>query len=221
MNLLLHVLPFALAAAVSPTYVPVATAILDTLDGRTKLAAYLGGWLVAVMALGYTFASLAGLPGASGDLTVQASVQVAIGLAMILVAGLTFFMRDRTRAKAPTVPPERTRNQQLASYASGGLSGMLMNVTALIPLAAAAGEIAKATVVFGDKVASAGLLVVFATLPVALPLAIALLMPRSAKRVLETASDWCVRFGAQTASAVLLLVGAWVVAGGGSVLGWW
>ncbi|MBI5230951.1 MAG: hypothetical protein HY876_02175, partial [Coriobacteriales bacterium] len=69
MELFRRILPLAVAAAFSPTYLVIAALIVSTRDGRSRLVSYVLGWMLAIITLGLVFGSLTRLPGSgSGDL---------------------------------------------------------------------------------------------------------------------------------------------------------
>ncbi len=209
LELLRVVVPIGLSAAVSPVMLSEQAAVVGGPRGRrTGLLFTLGVVVVLVLvsAGGWFLGQSLQLPTLP-DL--DAGADVAFGAVLLLLAVLLAAYRPRHPKGEP-----RSRGPMSPAVAFGfGVFSMASNFTTLPLVLVAVQDVTAADRSGGVSAVALGVLVVLASAPAWLPLLLAAL-PGRALAVLTALSDVVSRHGRQVASALLLLVGAWLVVRG-------
>lgn len=209
LELLRVVVPIGLSAAVSPVVLSEQAAVVGGPRGRrTGLLFTLGTVVVLVLvAVGGWFLGQSLQLPALPDLDARADV--AFGVVLLLLAVVLAAYRPRHREAGP-----RPRGPMSPAVALGfGVFSMATNFTTLPLVLVAVKDVTAADQSGAGSAFALGLLVVLASAPAWLPLLLAA-VPGRGLAVLTALSDVVSRHGRQVASALLLLVGAWLVVRG-------
>ena len=192
------VVPLGLAGAVSPVLLTEQTVLLAGPGGRRAGVRFTAGaalvLLMIVSAL-MLFGRAISLP-TEPDL--DATLDLVLGL-LLLVLAAVIHARGRGAAKRPD-----GSRRALPAFAFGALS-MATNFTTLALMLPAAKEISTADVDIAGRVVLVLVLVVLATTPAWLPLALTLVAPGPGRRVLAMVQSQIDRHGRAT---VVVLLGA-------------
>jgi threonine/homoserine/homoserine lactone efflux protein len=186
-SLLAEVIPLAFAAAISPV---VFLLQLNTLTGPRPLArgSALTAGAAIVLIIGSTLGVLLGGTGFSDRPTLQAVINIAFGVLLILV-GLRALLR-------PPKPKQSEPDQKPASIGRSflaGVGGMASNVTTFALYIPALALIAGSELPLGQR-GLAGLVILLITLMVAwVPLLVAAVVPGATTRLLPALGGWMTR----------------------------
>lgn len=183
---LLLILPFAFAGALSPMMLTEQTVLLATADGRRAAIRYAIGAALVLFA----FVGLVTLFGRAISLptepTLSASLDVVLGVVLILVAALLVFLRRRA------LDPAREPGRKPRQFSIGpdrafgfGVFSMATNVTTLALVVPAAKTIAASGVALPGRAVLVVALVAIAATPAWLPVALTGMAPGPAERALE------------------------------------
>lgn len=209
LQLLAFVVPLGLAGAISPVLLTEQTVVLTGSNGRRTARAFAAGaivTLVAFVCVLVVFGQSISLPKAPH---LDAALDVAIGL---LLMALALYLHSR-EPKEKSEKPTRGEMDSRAAYAFGTVS-MATNFTTLALIVPAAKEIAASHVDPAERAVVALVLVLLASIPVWLPLALTAIAPGPALRGLKAFGDFIQRSG-RLASVILVgLVGAFLVVRG-------
>lgn len=218
-TLVLHVLPLAAGAAVSPALLGASVEILAGFAGRgiRTLASYLAG---AALVVGAALLLATALPqrGQSADSSVVTDVIDLVLAGLLVIVAIVLVFRRAGSGDNETLARLRSSRWLALGAALLGVLMMATNISTLVLVLAGAHETASA----GAGVLAAGiayaLLAVGALLPVLLPLGWAILSPTSATRQLGRLQDLLSRHGRVIGIVVCLLTAAYLIIRGLGVL---
>lgn len=209
LKLLLFVIPLGLAGAISPVLLTEQTVVLAGPDGRRTARAFAAGAMVTLFA----FVALLVLFGTSIELPktphLNATLDVVIG---VLLLAFAIFLQLRSPKEKTDKPPRGPMNPR-AAYVFGTVS-MATNFTTLALIIPASKEIASSDVDLLGRAVVAVVLVVLASIPAWLPLALTALAPGPAMRGLDAFGDFIQRNGRLATVILVALVGAFLVVRG-------
>jgi hypothetical protein len=213
-----EILPLAIAAGVSPFPIIGVVLMLATARGRSNGFAFLGGWLVGLSIVGVIGLSLAGATGAS-DQGSQSSgadgFQIVLGLALLFLA-----VRQWRKRPKPGEPPAMPKWMDAVEHftapraASLGVVLSAVNPKNLLLTFAAATTIGATGIPGGDQALAFFVYVVIATMGVATPIVISLIMGGRSSVVLADLKEWLVQHNAAIMTLLLLVIGAKVLGQG-------
>ena len=203
------VVPLGLAGAVSPVLLTEQTVLLAGPDGERAGVRFAAGaalvLLIIVSAL-MLFGRAISLPT---EPSLDATLDLVLGLFLLVLAGVLHARRRRAA--------ERSNGSRRAQAAFGfGAFSMATNFTTLALMLPAAKEISTADVDIAGRVVLVLVLVVLATMPAWLPLALTLVAPGPGRRVLGAVQTLIDRHG-RTAVVVLLGAGGLFFAARGTI----
>jgi hypothetical protein len=207
LQLLVVVLPFGLAAAVSPVLLTEQTILLAGPGGRrtaTFFALGAGAILLLVICALVLFGRAIALPE---DPTLVAALDVAIGAALIGVAAVLHLRRPaQPVTMAPMLDPRRALGF--------GVFSMATNFTTLALLVPGARVIAASDVPVYGHLLGVIVLVGLAAIPVWVPIALTSAAPGPASRGLGALATLIERRGRVLAVLALLVIGAILIVRG-------
>jgi len=207
---LLQILPLAAASAMSPVIFGISLSLLARNRVKTLIAMLAGSILVAIL-----FNSIgAGLASGASSLVAAlaqppASVDIAFGILLAAFGIKTLLERGRAGMKA-----RPSSGHSLAKWFAAGIvinatnvDGAFLNVTA-------------SKLVFDASPALAGALPgllladAFLLLPILLPLAIYLAVPKTSQRILAPMREWIEKYGKYVVGIIFLAFGVYLMAKG-------
>lgn len=210
LSVLALLLPIGLAGAVSPVLLTEQTVLLSGPGGRRVSTAFAAGVILVLSLL------VAGLVifGRAIELPrlphISARVDVVLGL--LLLALVLYLRRPSDKAEKPR---ERDRSglNNRAAFAFG-MFAMATNFTTIVLMFPGAKEIASSHLDVPEQVVAAAFLVILASMPAWVPLALTSVAPDTAQRVLGAIGDGLEKHG-KTATTVLIAgVGIYLIARG-------
>jgi threonine/homoserine/homoserine lactone efflux protein len=207
-----QVLSFGAGVALSPVPIIAVVLMLATPKGRVNGPAFLGGWIVGIAVLGTVVLLVASGASASkqGSPASWVSIlKIVLGVLLLLLAARQWRGRPRGRGE-PQLPSWMKAVDRFTAVRSlaMGVALSAINPKNLLLVVGAAAAIAQTG---ADTVSQAVALAVFiliATLGVAAPVAIYLLMGDRAGRILAGLRDWMARENATIIAVICLIIGA-------------
>lgn len=185
-DLVEHIAPLALGAAVSPTILTMSVLILSKDHGRSRLAVFTLANLIVLTAIGLVgIATFKGTVHGSGDASTKAAaaaVDSALGL-ILLIFGVRAMLRPAPEKPQQDAAPDAGR--QLGRYMLLGVVIMLSNFTTLALYLPADKEIAISDVDRVDKALVFAGLTIVATVTAWLPLLLVTVAPRPSRPILD------------------------------------
>ncbi|QAY73337.1 hypothetical protein ET445_08255 [Agromyces protaetiae] len=227
--MLLHVLPLAAGAAVSPALLGASLEILAGFPKRGKrlLLAYLTGAAVVVAAVIVLATALPRRAAPTGAKVVDDVFSLVLAGLLVVIAGVLALRRPRKAAQGAGTAggaggDSRFARLRTSKWAVPGVAalGVVMTVTdvsSLVLVLAGAREVASADAPALAAAVGYLLLVVGALLPIVLPLAWVLVDPNAASRGLGRVNAFVSKRGRVLGIVVCLVTAAYLVARG---LGW-
>jgi hypothetical protein len=184
LQVLAFVVPFGLAGAVSPVMLIEETVILASPDGRRAGARYAAGAALTLL----LFVSVLVLFGRAISLPqephLDATLDIVIGSFLVVFALAIRWRRPREHKE------HRARRAMSPREALGfGVFSMATNFTTLALVVPAAKEIASSSLDLAGRAVVIAVLVVLASTPAWLPVALTVLAPRAARHGLRTTGD--------------------------------
>ncbi len=211
-ELLEKILPLMLAAASNPAVIGIVVLTLTSADRPlTRAASFVAGFAVVLAAVGTAgFAFFKGSRetfGAGGSLF--GWLDVALGAGMLALAGVTWARRN-----SASDPSRLLGRVSPAAFFGVGAVFMITDASAIVALVPLLRDVAVAGVSSFERAVALGITWVVVVLPVAAPVLIYLLAPRSAERVLAAIRRWLDRYGYLVAVAVFVAIGSYLLVRG-------
>lgn len=206
LQLLAFVVPLGLAGAISPVLLTEQTVVLAGPNGVRTARAFAAGAMVTLFA----FVCVLVVFGRSISLPktphLNATLDVVIG-ALLLALALFLHLRN---PKQKVEKPPRGEMDARAAYAFGTVS-MATNFTTLALIVPASKEIASSHVDLAERFIVALVLVILASIPAWLPLALTMIAPGPAMRGLNAFGNFIQRSGRLATVILLALIGLFLV----------
>jgi hypothetical protein len=201
------ILPLAIGVAISLVPIIAVIIILFTPKATTNSVAFLLGWLLGLIVVG-SIVLLAGDVASddSGESTVSGVVKLALGLLFLLLALRNWRSRPKAGEEAE-MPGWMATIDQFGAGKSAGIGALLSGVNPknLGLTAAAAATIAAAGLTTGEQIGTFAIFVAIASVTVAAPVVVYLIMGERAQGGLDSLKEWLIANN-NTIMAVLLLV---------------
>lgn len=216
---MLHVLPIAAGAAVSPTVFGVSVEILIAFAklGTRMLALYLLGAALVVTVAAALAAVLPQPPRTSGEQVIGDIVDLVFGSILLILALVVAVRR-------PSQHPRRSHHNLLSSRWAGwgavalGLVMMVTNFSTLVLVLAGAHEITSSSAGALVRTIAYGMLGLGALAPILIPLLWATLRPTDAARGLQRINAFLDKHGRLLGVVVCGLTGLYLVLRGFRVI---
>ena len=216
-GLVAALLPLAVAIAVNPIPIIAVILILQSPRARASGSAFVGAWILALSTLGGVAVALANhtdLYGSGSASPVARVIRGVVGVLLLYLAVRKWLGRPRGGDPVST-PAWMTRLATTTpgrSFALGaGLSGGNPKNIALT-LAAAAAIVEEGLPLTTEGIALL-VFVALATLGVAIPYLVLLVLGGRADQVLSSWGDWLTRHNAAVLAIVLTIIGVLLIAG--------
>jgi len=216
-EVLLEVLPLALAIAASPFTIIPAILLLFTPRAAVTGLSFLGGWLTGIAGSSAAFVLLASVIEAAEETPTWAAwLKTVLGV-VLLVMGTRSWLGRRT----PKPAPGWMRSIETATPRSALGLALLLSLAnpKILLLSAAAGlAIGAAELGTGQAVALVVVFTLLAALSVALPIGLYLVLGERMLGPLGRARDWLVANNAAVMAVVLVVIGVMLVVEGVTAL---
>jgi hypothetical protein len=216
-DVLVQLLPLAVVIAVNPLPIIAIVLIMQVGRGRLMGSAFVGAWIVALLALGGAAIAIANqtdLYGSGSASPVARVIRGAVGVMLVVLAARKWTGRPRSGddAKTPagwmTVHPSTpAKSARLGALLAAG------NPKNIAVTLAAAAAVAEAGLPVGREVVALSAFVLLSTAGVATPLVATLVLGPRGDQVLAGWGRWLARHNATVMAVVLLVIGLLLVAG--------
>ena len=213
---LAQLVPVALGVLASPLPIMAVVLLLLGKRARSNGSAFVGGWLVGLVALGLIGILIlngTSVFGSQGTGPVVRSLKAVLGAVLLVLAVLQW--RDRPRggqeAKAPSWMAA------LATFTPAKSFGLGLTLAAIKPknlvlTLAAATTISESGIEVGRELVALAVFVLIASIGVAAPLVCYFALGSRAPATLERWGTWLTRYNAVVVAAVLAVIGLLLVA---------
>lgn len=210
----LSLLPFALAAAISPMMLAEQTLLLSSQGGRKAGRHFAWGValvLLVVVTLLIAFGRAISLPK---EPKLSSGLDIAIGAGLLAIAVVLWRLRRRG-SRAPEAKTEK-KSSLLTHFVSRGafpfgMFSMATNFTSLALIVPATKEISAGDTSFPERELLALILVFIVATPAWLPLALTALAPGPAERFLDGVNQFIKTRGRQATLLLLLALGLFLI----------
>lgn len=209
-----HILPIALAMALSSVPIMVTIYILLSPNRSRSALPFAIGWVIGlllVVSVAALAAQLVPTPrGPRRPETAVGIIEILVGLALIVLGVLSF--RRARRASEPAVPKFLSAQTKLGPWRSFGLA-MILNVRpkALLLAIAAGLTIRGDSGTLTEAVIVIGIYTVIAASTVVVPIVATLVAPSRMEPRLTSAREWLIRNGEAMTSLIVVLIGVVIV----------
>lgn len=213
-------LPMSVGVALSP--IPVAAILIILMSPRAgaNAPAFLLGWMAGILTIGLVVSLAPGLVTARGEPTqLSALTRVALGAALLLLAGRQWRQRPEPEA-AVNVPPTLARLDTIGVVQSS-VTGFLLSAIHpknLILNAAGAAAIDASGLDSGTQYIALVIFALIASVGISVPIAAYFIARRRVRATLDRWKDWLIRNNVQVMVALLLILGALLIARGLHIL---
>ena len=213
-------LPVAVAVAASPVPVIAVILILFTPQARSNSVAFLFGWVLGLTVVG-SIVLIAGdfASDDSGESTTSGVVKLVLGLVFLLLAVRNW----RSRPKAgedPELPGWMATIDDFGAAKSGGTAAFLSGVNPknLALTVAATATIAAAGLTTGEQIAVFAVFVAIASITVAAPVLVYLIMGERVQDGLNSLKEWLVANNNTVMAGLFVVFGAKLLGDGITIL---
>jgi threonine/homoserine/homoserine lactone efflux protein len=200
---------FAIGVAVSPVPVAAVIVMLFTPKARTNAPAFLGGWIVGLLVVGFAVLLIPGLEATDGEpSTTSGVVKGVLGL-LLLVAGWGAWRKRPGPAELAEAPKWMDAIDTFGIAKSFGMGFVLsaLNPKNLLLVAAAAATIAAADLSGGEQTAVLLVFTLIAASTVMVPVVGYLIIGERADASFEKAKDWLIQNNSVVMAVLLLVFG--------------
>jgi len=210
----------SVGVALSP--IPVAAILIILMSARagTNAPAFLLGWVVGILTIGLVVLLMPGLLTARGEPTqLSGLIRIGFGVALLLLAVRQWMQRPEPEA-AVNVPPVLAHLDSIGVMQSS-ITGFLLSAIHpknLILNVAGAAAIDASALDSGVQYLALMIFALIASVSIAIPIAAYFIARRKAGAMLGRWRDWLIRNNVQVMVALLLILGAWLIARGVHIL---
>ncbi len=214
-----QILSLAFAVAISP--VPIIAVILMLFSAKATVnsVSFLVGWVVGLLGAGSIVLAL-GLTASDGaPSTMSGWIKVALG-ALFLGLGVKQWTGRPKRGEPAPTPGWMSAIDDFTALKSFGVAVLLsaVNPKNLGLTIAAAASISAAGLSGGDEIIVLVVFVLIASLGVAIPVLLNLILGSKAEHILTEMKDWLIDNNATVMAVLLVVIGAKVLGDGISIL---
>lgn len=212
-------LALAFGVALSPFPIVAVILMLFTPKARTNGLAFAAGWFVGILVVGGVVLAVGGQMSDSPDSTASGVVKLVLGLGLLLLAVRNWQKRPKTTEDAQ-MPKWMSAIDSFTPAKAAGMAAALsgLNPKNLLLTAAAAATVSSLGLPTGQE---AGWLIIFAvlaSLTVAAPVALLLVMGNRADAILSAWKTWLAQNNTVVMAVLLLLLGIKLIGDGISIL---
>lgn len=202
-------LSFAIGVAISPVPIAAVIVMLFTPKARTNAPAFLIGWIVGILAVGFIVMLVPGLgPDGGEPSTTTGITKGVLGLLLLLVASLAW--RKRPGPNEVASPPKWMDSVDGFGIGKSFGMGILLsgvNPKNLLLVAAGAASIAATGLSGGEKAAAFLVFALIAASSVAVPVIGYLIVGERADETFANAKDWLIQNNSVVMAVLLLVFG--------------
>ncbi len=213
-------LPVAVAVAASPVPIIAVILILFTPKARTNSVAFLFGWVMGLTVVG-SIVLIAGdfASDDSGESTASGVVKLVLGLVLLLLAVRNWRLRPKA-GEDPEMPGWMATIDDFGAGKSAGTAAFLSGVNPKnLPLTvAAAATIAAAGLTTGEQIGVFAVFVAIASVTVATPVLVYLIMGERVQDGLNTLKGWLIANNNTVMAVLFVVFGAKLLGDGISIL---
>lgn len=213
-------LPMAVGIAISPIPVTAVMMTLTSTRARTNAPAFLLGWMLGILLVGFVVFLLPGIETARGEPTaLSAVITIILGIALLFLSIRQW--RQRIAADEPAkVPKVLARLDQMRGSQSLVTGFLFSSVNLKNLFLSAVGAATVDASMLGPAEQFIALLVfsAIASLTIAAPVAVYLLAGHRAEAIFGTCKNWLIRNNANMIIVLLLVFGALLIGQGMNIL---
>jgi hypothetical protein len=207
-----QMLPSAVGVAISPLPIVAVVLMLVTPRGKVNGIAFVLGWILGLVIVGAIVLAAASGAGASDDgapATWVSVLKLVLGLLAIALGVKTFRGRPRS-GEVPPTPKWMQALDQFTPVKAAGTAVVLSGVNPknLLLTVAGAAAIAQTGIDAGEQAIAYAVFVVVASIGVALPVAVALVMGARSRQLLDNLKDWLAGNNATIMAVLMTVIGS-------------
>ena len=213
-------LPMAVGVALSPIPVAAVIMILMAAQARTSAPAFLLGWMLGILTVGFIVFLVPGIDTARGEPTALSGlIRIVLGIALLLLSVRQWHQRSAAD-ELREVPKVFAHLDQMGAIQSSVTGFLLSSVHPknLVLTAAAAATIDASMLDPGAQLIALLLFCAIASLTIAIPVAGYFLVGPSAEAMMRSWKDWLVKNNATMITALFLIFGALLISRGMTIL---
>jgi len=213
------ILGFAVGVAISPVPVIAVILMLFTNKAVANSASFLVGWIAGLTIAGLIVLAL-GLESSEGEeSTASGWIKIAIGVLFFGLAWKQWSSRPRGDAE-PTMPGWMSSIDEFTAIKAGGLGMVLsgLNPKNLGLTIAAMASVGSAGLSTGEEIGTLAVFVAIASITVALPVVLNLVMGSKATGTLNSMKDWLTANNNTVMMVLFVVFGAKLLGAGISVV---
>jgi len=209
-------LPMAVGVALSPIPVAVVIMILMGAQARTRAPAFLLGWVLGILTVGFIVFLVPGIDTARGQpTTLSGLIRIILGIALLLLSVRQW--RQRTAPDESGEVPKVFSHLDQTGVIQLSVTGFLLSSIHpknLILSAAGAATIDASMLDPGAQIIALLVFSSIASLTIAIPVAGYFLAGPSAEAMFRVLKDWLVKNNATMITVLLFLFGALLISRG-------
>ena len=213
-------LPMAVGVALSPIPVAAVIMILMAAQARTSAPAFLLGWMLGILTVGFIVFLVPGIDTARGEPTALSGlIRIVLGITLLLLAVRQW--HQRSGADELREVPKVLAHLDQVGVIQSSVTGFLLSSVHPKNLGLSAAGAAAIDASMLDPVAQVIALLLFsviASLTIAIPVAGYFLVGPSAEAMFRSWKDWLVEHNATMITTLLLIFGALLIGRGMKIL---
>lgn len=211
LELLLRVVPLAVASTVSPVVFGIAVALLAGKAHQLKRAlAFLLGTVITVIILAMIGAFLGGGGADAGIRALHPSASMDLLLGGLFIVFAILEARP-SKEKGPKLGKKGGKKPGLMKWMLVGFFTSILNFDAVLLNITEVKEIFGSGIAFGQEIALTVFCGLFFLLPGILPIAVYLVYPKKAKKMLEPLGTLMKKYGNYIVMAIFFVFGAYLI----------
>ena len=214
-------LPMAVGVALSPIPVAAVIMILMAAQARTSAPAFLLGWMLGILTVGFIVFLVPGIDTARGEpTTLSGLIRIVLGIALLLLC-VRQWHRQRSASNEHREVPKVLAHLDRMGVIQSSVTGFLLSSVHpknLVLSAAGAATIDASMLAPGAQVIALLLFCAIASLTIATPVAGYFLVGPSAEAMLRSWKDWLVKNNATMLTTLFFIFGALLISRGITIL---
>jgi hypothetical protein len=216
-----QLLPFAVGVALSPVPIIAVILILFTPKAKSNGGAFVAGWIIGLAVVGAIVLALGGIASEDdgGESTTSGVIKLVLGLGLLALAVKNWRSRPKAGEEAE-MPAWMAGLDGFGGGKSFGIGALLSGVNPknLALTIAAASVIASGGLSTGEEIGALAVFVILASLTVALPVIVFLILGDRADAGLTSLKDWMAQNNAVIMAVLFVVFGAMLIGDGITIL---
>jgi len=213
-------LPMAVGVALSPIPVAAVMIILMGAQARTSAPAFLLGWVLGILTVGFIVFLVPGIDTARGEPTALSGlIRIVLGIALLLLSVRQW--RQRNAPDEPREVPKVFAHLDLMGVIHSSVTGFVLSSIHpknLVLCAAGAATIDASMLEPGAQIIALLVFSAIASLTIVIPVTGYFLVGPSAEAMFRSWKDWLVKNNATMITVSLLIFGALLISRGMTIL---